>query len=81
MDPQDFHSVSLPGAARGASFDFAWDVTAGFSYQVSRQFLIDTSYRYLHIGTPQVDLGGFGNLSFGSMDAHELKTGFRYMID
>jgi len=79
--PSGFNANTLPNPVRGDTLDFSWDVTTGFSYAVSRQFLIDTSYRYLHAGTPKSNLGGFGTLDYGSMDAHELKTGFRYLID
>ena len=80
LHPSAFNSVSLPSAIRGDTYDFSWDVTAGVSYPLTRQFLIDTSYRYLHMGTPQSNLGTI-LLDYGSMDAHEFKAGFRYMID
>lgn len=83
MSPTQFNAVSLPvaGAINAGTYDFSWDVTTGFSYAITRQFLIDTSYRYLHIGTPKTDIAGYGTIYYGSMDAHEFKTGFRYMID
>ena len=80
LHPSAFNSVSLPSAIKGDTYDFSWDVTAGVSYPLTRQFLIDTSYRYLHMGTPQSNLGTI-LLDYGSMDAHEFKAGFRYMID
>ncbi len=83
MRATEFQSISMPPSASNNSgdFDLSWDLTVGFSYAVSRQFLIDTSYRYLHIGTPKTEMVNFGPLDFGSMDAHEFKTGFRYLID
>jgi len=83
MRPVEFNSTTLPvaGAISSGTFDFSWDLTAGFTYAVTRQILIDTSYRFLHVGTPQTNIAGFGPVDYGSMDVHELKTGFRYLID
>jgi opacity protein-like surface antigen len=83
LRPTGFNAVTLPvvGAISRDTIDFSWDLTAGFSYAVTRQFLIDTSYRFLHVGTPRTDIAGFGTIDYGSMDVHELKTGIRYLID
>ncbi len=83
MRATQFQSLSMPASVSNnpGTYDFSWDLTVGFSYAVSRQLLIDTSYRYLHIGTPTTEMVNFGPLDFGSMDAHEFKTGFRYLID
>ena len=78
-----FSSATLGGPTDASldTVDFSWDVTAGVSYQITRQFLIDTSYRFLHVGTPNTSNPPFGTIDYGSMDVHELKAGFRYLID
>ena len=82
--PTQFTAVALPlgtNAGNPGHFDFAWDVTAGISFALSRNWLIDTSYRYLHIGSPATNLSGVGIVDYGSMDAQEVRAGLRFMID
>jgi len=83
LRPIQFSSVSLPPsqATNPGSFDFSWDVTAGFSYPLTRNFLIDSGYRYLHVGSPKTVFPGIGTLDWGPMNFHEIRTGFRYLID
>lgn len=83
MRPTEFAATTLPtgGAISSGTIDLSWDLTAGFSYALSRQFVIDTSYRFLHVGTPRTNIANFGAIDYGSMDVHEFRTGFRYMID
>jgi opacity protein-like surface antigen len=83
MRPIQFASVSLPPslASNSGTFDLSWDVTAGFSFPITRNFLIDSSYRYLHVGSPKTDFPGVGTLDWGAMNFHEIRTGFRYLID
>ena len=84
LRPSQFTTVSVPAtvtAAIPSRFDFAWDVTAGASYALSRSWLIDTSYRYIHVGNPSGVLNNFGTVDFGDMSAHELRAGLRYLID
>jgi opacity protein-like surface antigen len=63
------------------SYDFAWAATAGLSYAVTRNFLIDTGYRYLHVGSPQSNLANAGLIDYGSANAHEIRMGIRFLID
>src|SRR5262249_16785875 len=82
--PTQFASVSIPvgvNAGNPGHCAFAWAAPAGISFAVSRNLLIDTSYRYLHIGSPSTNLSGVGIVDYGSMDAHEVRAGLRFMID
>src|SRR6266404_1916790 len=63
------------------TYDFAWAVMAGASYEVTRNFLIDTGYRFLHAGAPTATLMPVGTLNYGAIKAHEFRVGPRYMID
>jgi opacity protein-like surface antigen len=82
LRPIQFASVSLPnGSNNPGTYDLAWDMTAGFSYPLSRNFLIDAGYRYLHVGSPKTVFPGVGTLDWGGMNFHEIRTGFRYLID
>jgi opacity protein-like surface antigen len=84
MRPSDFHSVSLPAVAtvsNSGTFDIAWALHAGVSYALSQNLLIDSSYRYLNIGSPSGVLNGSGAIEYGNMSAHEARIGLRYLID
>jgi opacity protein-like surface antigen len=63
------------------TYDFAWAAMVGVSYAVTRNFLIDTGYRYLHAGTPQSTVIPSGTLDYGPMNAQELRIGMRFLID
>jgi opacity protein-like surface antigen len=63
------------------NYDFAWAMMAGVSYAVTRNFLIDTGYRYLHAGTPKASLIPVGGIDYGAMDAQEVRIGMRFLID
>jgi opacity protein-like surface antigen len=62
-------------------YDFAWAGMAGLSYAVTRNFLVDTGYRYLHVGSLKATLAPVGTLDFGVMNAQEVRIGLRYLID
>jgi opacity protein-like surface antigen len=62
-------------------YDLAWAAMAGLSYAVTRNFLIDTGYRYLHAGSARTDLGAAGAIDYGNMNAHEVRIGMRFLID
>jgi opacity protein-like surface antigen len=78
----DFASTTFPPPTSAFNaYSFAWDATAGLSFPIARTWLVDTSYRFVHVGTPKIGVPGFGVVDTGSMDAHELRAGLRYMID
>ena len=64
----------------------AWNVMAGFAYQVSDRAILDFGYRYIDFGraaTARHDVFAGGNLSrltVDDMSAHEIKVGLRYHL-
>ncbi len=84
IKPANLVTVSVPAGVTSSApsrFDFAWDVTAGATYALSRSWMIDTSYRYIHIGNPTSVLNGVGTIDYGDLSAHELRAGLRFLID
>ena len=84
MRPSEFVALSLPPAVtagNSGTFDLAWAAHAGVAYAVTPNLLIDSSYRFLHIGSPKTNLSSFGAVEYGSMAAHEVRVGLRYLID
>jgi opacity protein-like surface antigen len=77
------------GGANSFSYDLAWAANAGVSYYVSRNWLIDVSYRYLDMGTPRSNVASLvgvgtstvGTISYGNITAQQIRFGFRYQID
>jgi opacity protein-like surface antigen len=73
------------GAGIGASYNyldlggdsgrwnFAWAGMAGAAYHLSQNLSVDFGYRYADLGR----VNAFG----GDVTAHELRVGFRYLID
>jgi opacity protein-like surface antigen len=78
--------ISEPGSAStgeraSTNFDLAWAGNAGVSYSVSRNFVIDLSYRYLDMGTPRPNFPSLGPMTLGNITAQQIRLGLRYMID
>jgi opacity protein-like surface antigen len=78
--------LSIPGSGTtgeraSTNFDLAWAGNAGVSYNVSRNFLIDLSYRYLDMGTSRSNSPSLGAVSFGNITAQQVRLGLRYMLD
>jgi opacity protein-like surface antigen len=75
-------------APEGSKWDFAWALHAGLTYDVTPNFAIELSYRYLSLGD-----GKTGNLTnylagcvscapmtFKEITSHDLKLGVRWMF-
>lgn len=72
------------GGANSFNYDLAWAANAGVSYYVSRNWLLDLSYRYLDMGTPRSNVSStptVGTISYGNITAQQVRFGFRYQID
>jgi opacity protein-like surface antigen len=67
--------------ANSNSWDFAWAANAGLAYYLSRNMLIDLSYRYLDMGTPRSNIPAAGTVSFGNVTAQQVRIGLRYQIN
>jgi opacity protein-like surface antigen len=88
----DVSAVTAGGSVGGAnsfSYDFAWAANAGVAYYLSRNMLIDVSYRYLDMGSPRsnvsnapgVGVATVGTITFGNITAQQVRLGLRYQID
>ena len=69
----------------GSDWSFSWAGMAGIAYAISPNASIDLGYRYLAIGdgrTGNIPIGtGRNPVRFDDLAAHEVRVGFRYMID
>jgi len=87
IKPSNVSSISLFTLAPAVTttspggWDFSWAATAGVSYPITRNLALDTSYRFLHVGTPKTTLSNIGIIDYGDINAHEFRFGARYMID
>ena len=79
-----------PGGATGgwpnaSQWNFAWSLTAGVSYAVTKNILFDVNYRYVNLGNAVsgATLPQFGNqpIHYDNIHANELRVGLRYMIN
>jgi opacity protein-like surface antigen len=74
------------GTWNGASkWNLAWAVTVGASYALSQNWLVDVNYRYLNLGDaasgPTSPVFGNQAIKYDNIDAHEVRVGFRYLIN
>ncbi len=71
------------GTWTGAStWNFAWALMAGVSYDLSPTTALDFNYRYAHLGNAQsgpTSLGG-APIQYNNINAHEFRVGVRYNI-
>jgi opacity protein-like surface antigen len=78
------HTLSFPG---GDNTEFAWTVSAGVAYRLSRNMLIDVAYRYRDFGMVRSDPGLASSTLFGTFPtngfesralAHGIDVAIRY---
>ena len=75
----DLSAVRLPAAsAPGKNADLAWNIGAGISYDLTRNFKIDVAYRYVDLGVAKSN--GASPMTIDDIKAHEIKVGFRYQF-
>jgi opacity protein-like surface antigen len=60
-------------------WNLAWAATAGVSYNVTRDFLIDASYRHVEMG--DASGGPSRDLTIKRLSGDEIRVGFRYILD
>ncbi|MFO1185300.1 MAG: outer membrane protein [Bauldia sp.] len=72
-----------PGSA--SKWNFAWALMAGTSFAVSRDWLIDLNYRYVHLGdveSPILAAGaGTEPVRYDNITAQEIRIGVRYLLN
>lgn len=68
-----------------SQWNFAWNLQAGAAYQVTDNLLIDANYRFVDLGDAKSKTipaaSGDGKIKFKDLQAHEVRVGFRYMLD
>jgi opacity protein-like surface antigen len=78
------------GVADTTRWNFSWAAMAGVSYHISPTTLVDLGYRYLQLGeavsgtlTPNTPapFSNTARVTMRDMSAHELRIGFRWMLD
>ena len=66
-------------------WNFAWSVTAGVSYAITRNTLLDFNWRYVNLGdaVSGPTLAGLGNqrIHYDNIDANEIRIGLRYLLN
>lgn len=68
--------------AKKTTYDLAWALMAGASYQVMPGFLVDAGYRYIDLGDAETGLGPSGiGTKIRNVTAHEVRVGIRYQLD
>ncbi|VAV91463.1 hypothetical protein MNBD_ALPHA08-906 [hydrothermal vent metagenome] len=72
-------SVSLPvGSSDASRADLAYNLTAGISYDLTRNFKVDLAYRYVDLGFARSS--GATPITVDDLSAHEIKLGVRYQF-
>jgi len=61
--------------------DFAWAAMLGFAYPIYPNLQVDVGYRYLHVGSARTDVDPFGPVTYGNLNANEIRVGLRYQLD
>jgi len=65
--------------------NFAWNLTAGASYDIWDNLSVDANYRYLNFGDFGTGTDPAGNLAgtveFDDLAAHEVRVGLRYYLN
>ena len=62
--------------------ELAWALMAGAAIDIGSGLSLDLGYRYLNLGHAQTNLDAFGfGTKLKAVEAHEVRAGFRYMID
>ncbi len=81
-------SPTLAYANSASQWNFAWALYAGLTYDVTPNFAIELSYRYLHLGDGKSgDIIAFDGtnlvnnpMHFKDLSSHDLKLGMRWMF-
>lgn len=93
LDVTKYRSEAFKSCAKFCSSDsysgddrwnFAWNLQAGAAYQVTDNLLIDANYRFVDLGKAQTKTipgPNGGKVKVDDVQAHEVRIGFRYMLD
>jgi opacity protein-like surface antigen len=86
---QNYVHVNPPGNPRNhtrqssdeTKWNFAWALTAGASYDLTPNWLVDVNYRYTNVGDAQAKDGSGRIIEVDNINAHIFRVGVRYLID
>jgi opacity protein-like surface antigen len=82
LNVNDYSSALGGPAPAQDAWRFSWAMMAGASFQFMPNFAIDVGYRYLHLGDAQSGPDLLGDrATFKDLAAHEVRVGFRLLID
>jgi len=76
-----------PGSWSGSKskWNFAWSLTAGASFNITRDWLIDVNYRYVNLGDAESvvipALAGTEPIRYDNITAQEVRVGLRFLIN
>jgi opacity protein-like surface antigen len=68
-------------ASDQSKWNFAWAVTAGVSYDMTENLLLDLNYRYASLGDGYATDQAGRAIDIENIDAHEFRVGVRFLID
>lgn len=68
----------------GKNWNFAWNLQAGFGLELTHNLVFDANYRFVDLGkaiSGSIPAAGGGKVKIDDIQAHEVRVGFRYMLD
>ena len=87
IDPRKNPKKDVYGSYAGdKDWNFAWNLQAGASYQLTDNLLLDANYRFVDLGDVKTKSikkspSGDAKVKIDDLQAHEVRVGFRYMLD
>ena len=79
--PVAFDKQNWNRQAAKTTFNLAWSLTGGFAYDLTPQLKTEISYRYLNSGSFTSIASPVSGSVKTNIDSHQVRVGFRYMID
>ena len=79
--PVSFAKQVWSRQAAKTNFNLAWSLMGGVAYDVTQQLKTEISYRYLNSGSFTSLSSPLTGSVRSNIDSHQVRVGFRYMID
>jgi opacity protein-like surface antigen len=80
LKPSEFTFLGAVQPTTNNTWNFTWAATAGLSFTISPNFLVDVNYRYIDMGEVNTNSPTFGTVNTGDWTAQEFRIGLRYLI-
>ncbi|MCT8971748.1 outer membrane protein [Microbaculum marinisediminis] len=77
LNPAGLQSIG----SNASTWNFAWSLTAGASYAVTENWLVDMNYRYVSLGDVDTNDQWGDHIEVTDIAAHEFRIGARFLID